>query len=360
MKNIQANVLFMIFLFGFISPALADKIGYQFKSNWGVIDFVYDENTDAILGTYGPKKHKLEGHLQGQILHGNWQHSNSKKHGALVMTFDKDFSSFKGKWNYSNDAKWRKNWNGTFIKLDRLKTTMKKNDAPSEGVLVSLSAGDVACYVELKLASANITTQMAEFEICDQESLINQPVKLTYTQANVMAANCDGNPECTRTEKKSIINKMEPTQVQSVQLSEALCKSNEVRYAGCKTKKGKTISLCTENSFADNYDDTPAYLFYRYGKQNKVELEYPAKKVNSGAQFKTIMARYAGANTRFLAYFKNGNVEYLYEDAYLGAERIHGIGVFKNNKRLTFVKCDNHSATKNQPSDIKDNDLFWD
>ncbi|MBF0275758.1 MAG: hypothetical protein HQK84_11060 [Nitrospinae bacterium] len=130
-----------------------------------------------------------------------------------------------------------------------------------------------------------------------------------------------------------------------------LCKLEEVLYEGCKTTKGKYISFCTTKEFKDSYDKTPSYLVYRYGKPNRIELE-------KTKDIKTILERYAGANTRSLAYFKNGAIEYLYEEAYIDADHVHGIAVYKKGKRLTFVKCDDHKSSGTEPSDLKDNALF--
>jgi hypothetical protein len=68
-----------------------------------------------------------------------------------------------------------------------------------------LQAGDVACYLTLKDDQGAEFTEMADFEICEQQSLVGKRVKLTYTLGNVMADECQGNPDCTKTRKVALV-----------------------------------------------------------------------------------------------------------------------------------------------------------
>jgi hypothetical protein len=68
-----------------------------------------------------------------------------------------------------------------------------------------LQAGDVACYLTLKDDQGAEFSEMADFEICEQQSLAGKRVKLTYTLGNVMADECQGNPDCTKTRKVALV-----------------------------------------------------------------------------------------------------------------------------------------------------------
>ena len=58
--------------------------------------------------------------------------------------------------------------------------------------------------------------------------------------------------------------------------AETLCKQGETVYFSCHTGKEKIISLCgNSKSNSDNF-----WLQYRYGKYNRIELEYPNKRTN--------------------------------------------------------------------------------
>jgi hypothetical protein len=77
---------------------------------------------------------------------------------------------------------------------------------PSTATVQSLTAGDIACYVELIDDKNKVSTQYADFKICEQD-LVGKRVKLTYKSANVQAASCQGNPKCTATERVQLIVK---------------------------------------------------------------------------------------------------------------------------------------------------------
>lgn len=66
--------------------------------------------------------------------------------------------------------------------------------------ITALTMGDRACYVDSIDNKGKTQVEMADFEICEQKALINRQVIFTYTKENVMAAECQGNPECTKSE----------------------------------------------------------------------------------------------------------------------------------------------------------------
>jgi hypothetical protein len=73
-------------------------------------------------------------------------------------------------------------------------------------IITSFSAGDRACYVDSIDNDGKTHVEMANFEICEREELINRKVIFTYTEENVMAAECEGNPECIKSETVKIIS----------------------------------------------------------------------------------------------------------------------------------------------------------
>ena len=72
--------------------------------------------------------------------------------------------------------------------------------------VIALTMGDRACYVDFTDKNGKRYVEMANFDICEQESLINRKVIFTYTKDNVMAAECQGDPECTKSEAVSLIS----------------------------------------------------------------------------------------------------------------------------------------------------------
>jgi hypothetical protein len=74
-----------------------------------------------------------------------------------------------------------------------------------EGTLLSMEAGDVACYLTLRDESGQRFRALAEFEICEQKALLNKRVRLTWQQGRVMADECQGNPDCKKTKTVMLV-----------------------------------------------------------------------------------------------------------------------------------------------------------
>src|SRR5687767_2874234 len=80
--------------------------------------------------------------------------------------------------------------------------------APSGDVvtLVDVSQGDAACYVVVRGADGVEATHPGTFDLCegggaDASGLMGQQVILTIEKQNMMAASCEGDPECPDTEE---------------------------------------------------------------------------------------------------------------------------------------------------------------
>lgn len=79
---------------------------------------------------------------------------------------------------------------------------MTPDSLPSElqGRVLELSSGDRACYLLLETASGELVDHMANFEICEQDDLLGRQVILRRESQAVMAAGCEGDPECGEVE----------------------------------------------------------------------------------------------------------------------------------------------------------------
>jgi len=73
------------------------------------------------------------------------------------------------------------------------------------GVLTDLQAGDVACYLTLKDDQGAEFQELGDFEICEKPALVGKRVRLTYALGNVMAEECQGNPDCTKTRSVPLV-----------------------------------------------------------------------------------------------------------------------------------------------------------
>jgi hypothetical protein len=73
------------------------------------------------------------------------------------------------------------------------------------GVIFSAVVGDTACYLQIKDESGMTHDEMASFGLCEEPELLHQPSEFAYERANVIAASCEGSPECTETDEVWLI-----------------------------------------------------------------------------------------------------------------------------------------------------------
>ncbi len=76
----------------------------------------------------------------------------------------------------------------------------------ASGTVTELQAGDVACYITLKPDQGDPVHEMADFDICEQTSLVGRKVSLTWEEANVLAAECQGDVDCGKSDKVWLIS----------------------------------------------------------------------------------------------------------------------------------------------------------
>lgn len=82
-----------------------------------------------------------------------------------------------------------------------------KETKKTVGVLTAAESGDVACYLTLKDDRGVEFNELAVFEICETPSLIGKRVRLEYTLGNVMADECQGDPDCKKTRRVALVSK---------------------------------------------------------------------------------------------------------------------------------------------------------
>ncbi len=81
--------------------------------------------------------------------------------------------------------------------------------APLTGTLTGLENGDRACYVALDLDGAAQSIE-GDFELCaggskDATALIGQRVVVTRERANVLAASCEGDVDCGKSDAVDLV-----------------------------------------------------------------------------------------------------------------------------------------------------------
>lgn len=75
-----------------------------------------------------------------------------------------------------------------------------------EGILRGAEAGDIACYLTLETDAGEMFQESAAFEFCDDPSLIGQRLKLSYTVENVLAAECQGDMDCGKSDQIVLVS----------------------------------------------------------------------------------------------------------------------------------------------------------
>jgi hypothetical protein len=71
--------------------------------------------------------------------------------------------------------------------------------------ITQMQPGDRSCYLTVRSPDGSEREEMADFAMCERDDLIGQPVALTRSQSMVLAASCEGDPECLDTEEVTLV-----------------------------------------------------------------------------------------------------------------------------------------------------------
>lgn len=82
---------------------------------------------------------------------------------------------------------------------------------PTQGVLFAAEAGDIACYLGIRDEAGQSRRWMAEFELCeDAAARIGRRFALIWREGAVQRPDCQGNPDCRRTQRVQLIVGLAP------------------------------------------------------------------------------------------------------------------------------------------------------
>lgn len=87
--------------------------------------------------------------------------------------------------------------------------TPEATEPAAEFTLLSLEAGDVACYATLRDAAGEETLEYASFEVCERSELIGARVWPTFIEAQVLADSCAGDPDCGESKTVRLVDRLE-------------------------------------------------------------------------------------------------------------------------------------------------------
>ena len=82
---------------------------------------------------------------------------------------------------------------------------------PARGVLTEASAGDAACYLTIRDEAGGTEIWEAGFEMCEQAPrLLNRRLTFTWSLANILHPDCQGNMDCGRSLRLMVVTGMRP------------------------------------------------------------------------------------------------------------------------------------------------------
>ncbi len=76
---------------------------------------------------------------------------------------------------------------------------------PTRGVARNIESGDRACYLTVQEDGGASTTVMADYSVCDSNAILDRRVYLEYAANDVIAASCEGDPDCLETETVAMV-----------------------------------------------------------------------------------------------------------------------------------------------------------
>lgn len=231
---------------------------------------------------------------------------------------------------------------------------------PDSGKLLQATAGDVACYLDFEDDNGDRFSEMAVFELCEDEALLGQWFHLEYRMESVLAASCQGDPECQDSEQVPLIHAMHPVDADDADEDGADADADDAsahieQRSHCQPAQqvmfscaigSRLLSVCASGKAQLNAVE------YRYGKPGQdLEMQLPRQPgvPNPSVYGRTEM--YSGGGGSWIR-FGNGNVAYV---VYEGIGRWgkggapmekSGVAIEQNGKLLRNLPCDNAPKTQ--------------
>ena len=220
----------------------------------------------------------------------------------------------------------------SFVLLLAANSVVVAEELPGQGRLVALQAGDVACYADIEV-KGEVQNLMAGFHVCEQEALIGKNVRLGWEEANVLAADCEGDMDCGRSDTVQLIDRIiaEPAR--------AACAAGEEMTFTCLIGN-KQLSVCL------GAGEEGGWLQYRFGRVGHApELSLPSQPTAPAKAAEGRVEMYSGGGSSWLR-FANGDHAYV---VYTGIGRwgeggatmsLSGVVVEERGERLASLICD--------------------
>lgn len=238
---------------------------------------------------------------------------------------------------------------GTTALAQGQRVTVGGESKPTTGTIVSLVNADTACAVELREDDGTVRHESADFDLCFQEpSLVGHRVALTWTEANVMAESCQGDPECGDSERIALIATARIIDAAAgASAATSFCSAGETIVFACRTRT-KQVSVCASADAAPSR----GYVQYRFGKPDgatPLELQLPAAPLPPPEAATADNLPFAGGGASWMR-FRRGDHAYV---VYAGigqwgpngeVEERAGIVVERRGQSIAALPCDGGKA----------------
>ena len=182
----------------------------------------------------------------------------------------------------------------------------------ASGRVTGVEAGDVACYLTLEDADGESFTEMAAFEICEQQAqLVGQQVALSYVMENVLAAECQGDVDCGKSDRVALVTSAQVIDGAAAPAADArpesFCTARETVVFACRSG-AKLVSVCASADISAS----SGYLQYRFGKPGAgaIELTLPQDERLPPASATGENVAFSGGGGSWLR-FANGSHSYV-------------------------------------------------
>lgn len=203
-------------------------------------------------------------------------------------------------------------------------------EPPARATLLEATAGDIACYLSLRLPDGEQVEQMADFALCEAPPPRGRELHWEYRSERVAAASCEGDPECTDSESVALaVAWRDPA------AAAGLCASDQQTVFSCRSGS-KQVAVCAS--------DRAPRLQYRFGRgPQALEKLLPAGADEAVAISGATLA-YSGGGGAWLR-FRSGDHAYV---LYTGigrwgaqgeTEERSGVAVERKSVMIANLRC---------------------
>ena len=88
--------------------------------------------------------------------------------------------------------------------------TVAGRSVPARAVVTGIESVDAACTLTLRTDDGGAEAINADRSVCDSDVIMNRRVQIDYQESDIMAASCDGDPDCLDTETVALAVVAEP------------------------------------------------------------------------------------------------------------------------------------------------------